>query len=117
MNLQEISVVTESKRNALLEKMERLKISARDIEESFVKGSGKGGQKKNKTANAVQLRYTPLNIVVRAQRERERSVNRFLALRELVDEIEFRLSPETSERMKEWERLRKRKNRRRAVLP
>lgn len=109
MNLNEISVVTAAKRAALLEKIERLKIDPRDIEESFVKGSGKGGQKKNKTANAVQLFYKPLNIIVRCQRERERSVNRFIALRELVDEIEFRLSPKTSERAKNWERLRRRK--------
>jgi protein subunit release factor B len=87
MNLTELSIITESKRAALLEKMTRLNINPRDIEETFVKGSGKGGQKINKTANAVQLGYAPLNITVRMQKERERSVNRFLALRELVDEI------------------------------
>ncbi len=88
MNLNEISVVTASKRAALLEKIKRLNIDPRDIEETFTRGSGKGGQKKNKTSNAVQLIYKPLKIMVRCQRERERSINRFIALRTLVDKIE-----------------------------
>jgi len=51
---------------------------------------------------------------VRCQRERKRSLNRFLALREMVDEIELRISPETSERLKEIGKIRKRKARGRA---
>ena len=112
MNIRELSIVNESKRHALFEKMKRLGIDPSAIEESFVKGSGKGGQKVNKTANAVQLFYPPLDITVRAHRERERSVNRFLALRELIDEIEFRISPETSSKKREWEKIRKQKDRR-----
>jgi DNA-directed RNA polymerase subunit beta' len=69
-------------------KIKVLGIDPRDIEEAFTKGSGKGGQKKNKTSNAVQLVYKPLGIRVKCQRERERSVNRFIALRELVEKIE-----------------------------
>ena len=88
MNLNEISIVTAAKRSALLEKIKNLNIDLRDIDESFIKGSGKGGQKRNKTSNAVQLIYRPLNIIVRTQRERERSINRFIALRTLVEQIE-----------------------------
>lgn len=87
MKLSEVSIVTAAKREALLRQIEFLQIDPNDIEESFVKGSGKGGQKKNKTANAVQLIYRPRQIRVRAQRERERSVNRFLALRTLVEKL------------------------------
>jgi protein subunit release factor B len=92
--------------------MTRLNINPRNIDETFIKGSGKGAQKINKTANAVQLVYKPLGITVRMQRERERSVNRFLALRELVEEIELRVSPRTSERKKEWGKIHKQKKRR-----
>lgn len=113
MNIGELSIVSESKRTAVLEKMRRLNVNPHDIEESFVRGSGKGGQNINKTASAVQLLYKPLNLVVRAQRERERSVNRFLALRELVDEIELRVSPQTSPREQERLKIRKQKYRRR----
>jgi protein subunit release factor B len=119
MTLNENFPVAAVKKRAIEEKIQRLKIDLRQVEETFVKGGGKGGQKINKTANAVELHYPPLGLVVKVQRERRRSLNRFLALRELVDQIEMKVSPETSERMKEWERRRKQKDRRRrrADLP
>lgn len=112
MNLNERFEVSESKQKALLEKIKRLNIDVQKIEENFVRGGGKGGQKINKTANCVQLFYSPLQISVRVQRERKRSLNRFLALRELVDQVEMKISPETSERLKAYEKIRKQKDRR-----
>ena len=112
MNLNERFEVSESKRKALLEKIKRLNIDVQKIEENFVRGGGKGGQKINKTANCVQLFYSPLQISVRVQRERKRSLNRFLALRELVDQVEMKISPETSERLKAYKKIRKQKDRR-----
>jgi len=109
MNFTEFSEITQQKVDALKARIARLGIDLRLIEEQFVKGGGKGGQKINKTANAVLLKYPPLSLIVRCQRERKRSLNRFIALRELVDEIELRVSPETSEKLKEISRLRKRK--------
>ena len=94
----------------LQERIKRLNIDLDLIEESFVKGGGKGGQKINKTNNAVLLKYPPMNIIVKCQRERSRAVNRFLALRELVDKIEMKLSPHTSQKLIEIEKIRKRKN-------
>ena len=112
MNLNENFSVSPAKIQALKEKMDRLKLDLHLIEESFVRGSGKGGQKINKTSNAVVLRYAPLNLMVKCQRERQRNLNRFLALRELVDQIEMKISPQSSARLKEWERIRKQKERR-----
>ena len=109
MHFTEFSEITPAKVDALKARIARLGIDLGLIEEQFVKGGGKGGQKINKTANAVLLKYPPLSLIVRCQRERKRSLNRFIALRELVDEIEVRVSPETSERLKEIARLRKRK--------
>src|SRR5688572_20690228 len=111
MNINEVSTVSSAKRAALIDKMKRLNIDPRDIEETFTKGSGKGGQKINKTSNKVVLFYKPLNLIVASQRERERSVNRFVALRELVDQIELQISPDTSPRKKQWERVRRQKDR------
>ena len=91
--------------------MRRLGVDAAAIEETFSRGGGKGGQKINKTSNRVQLRYPPLALCVACQRERKRSMNRFFALRELVDQIEMKISPQTSERLKEIQTLRKRKAR------
>lgn len=112
MNLIELAQVAPSKIEALKARIERLKVDLRLVEESFSRGGGKGGQKINKTSNAVVLMYPPLGLVIKCQRERQRSLNRFLALRELVDQIEMKVSPETSSRLKEQERIRKQKNRR-----
>ncbi|MFA5139808.1 MAG: peptide chain release factor-like protein [Elusimicrobiota bacterium] len=108
-----IGGVSPGKVEELLGRIRRLGIDPSLIEERFIKGGGKGGQKVNKTANCVQLRYPPLGLEVRCQRERSLATNRFLALRELVDRVEMRVSPGTSERLKEIERIRRRKARRR----
>ncbi|OGR64457.1 MAG: hypothetical protein A2X31_03645 [Elusimicrobia bacterium GWB2_63_22] len=102
---------------ALKARIARLGIDLRLVDEQFTRGSGNGGQKINKTSNAVLLRYPALGLVVKCQRERKRSLNRFIALRELVDEIEVRISPATSERLREIARIRKKKARRRAPRP
>jgi protein subunit release factor B len=113
MNLNELFSVSPAKMTALLSKMERLHIDRRLIEEQFVRGGGKGGQKINKTSNAVVMKYPPLNLTVKVQRERQRNINRFLALRELVDQIEMIISPQTSPRLQQQEKIRKQKDRRR----
>lgn len=106
MNLSERFDVSPGKVAALLERIRRLGIDSTLIQERFVRGSGPGGQKTNKTSNGVVLRYSPLAITVRCREDRRRSVNRFLALRELIDRIEMILSPETSRRLTEIERRR-----------
>lgn len=111
MRLNEDFGVAPGKLEDLKTRVLRLKIDLGLIEESFSRGGGKGGQKVNKTSNRVQLCYPPLDIRVACQRERKRSLNRFLALRELVDQIEMKISPETSERLQEMERIRRRKSR------
>ena len=111
MQLNEDFGVAASKLDDLKARILRLGIDLAKVEESFSRGGGKGGQKINKTSNRVQLAYAPLDLRVACQRERKRSLNRFLALRELVDQIEMKISPETSGRLKEIERLRKNKAR------
>jgi peptide chain release factor len=91
MNLNEVPPVTPAKFQDLKDRIARLGLDLRQVEESFVKGSGKGGQKINKTSNAVMLKYAPMGLVVKCQRERQRSINRFLALRTLVEKIERRM--------------------------
>ncbi|ETR99992.1 hypothetical protein M419DRAFT_44764, partial [Trichoderma reesei RUT C-30] len=61
-----------------------------EIEESYLKGSGPGGQKINKTNSAVQLKHIPTGIVVKSQATRSRSQNRKLAreiLAQRIDEL------------------------------
>ena len=111
MNLTEAFDVSPAKVAGLLARLSALHIDAGAIEEQFVKGGGPGGSKINKTSNCVVLRYPPMEIVVRCQRDRRRNVNRFLALRELADRVEERVSPGTSPRLREIERKRKAKAR------
>ncbi|KAI9802831.1 MAG: hypothetical protein M1833_001430 [Piccolia ochrophora] len=59
-----------------------------DIEESFLKGSGPGGQKINKTSSAVQLKHLPTGLVVKSQATRSRSQNRKIARQVLAEKLE-----------------------------
>jgi len=113
MNFPADAPVTPAKLAGLRERIARLGIALQDVDEQAVKGSGPGGQKVNKTASGVLLRHG-LNdevIVVKWTRERSHALNRFLALRELVDEIEVRVSPATSARLWAQARIRKQKDR------
>lgn len=69
-------------------RMNALGIRAEDLEENFIRGTGAGGQKINKTASTVVLRHVPSGIEVRCQQERSQSLNRVLARRELCDKLE-----------------------------
>ncbi|KAI0201095.1 RF-1 domain-containing protein [Astrocystis sublimbata] len=59
-----------------------------ELEESFLKGSGPGGQKINKTNSAVQLKHTPTGLVVKCQETRSRSQNRKIARQLLADKLD-----------------------------
>jgi len=113
VNWNELADVSPEKVGALRARLDRLAVDMKSVQEQFIRGGGKGGQKINKTNNCVLLRYPPMEIVLRVQRDRRRSVNRFLALRELADRIESRISPQTSERLREQARIRRQKDRRR----
>lgn len=107
--------VTAEKRQALKDRLVRIGVRLETVEEQAIRGSGPGGQKINKTSSGVRLSYQLMDelLQVKWTRERSRSLNRYLALRELADEVEERVSPETSERVKERERIRRQKDRRR----
>ena len=78
-----------------------------DVEEKFIHGGGRGGQKINKSTNAVQLKHIPTGITVKYQKHRERAMNRILALRELLE----KLNPDSKKKMG-IEKIRKQKKRR-----
>ncbi len=105
--------VTPQKREQLRARIATLGLDLARVDEQAVRAGGPGGQKVNKTSSGVLLRYAlgPEQLVVKWTRDRHRSLNRFLALRELVDEVELRVSPGTSERLREIERIRRRKDR------
>ncbi len=113
MNFPADAPVTAAKGDALRARIARLGIDLARIEETAIRSGGPGGQKVNKTSSGVRLHY-PLGeetVIVKWTRERSHALNRFLALRTLVDEIEARVSPATSERLQERARIRRRKAR------
>lgn len=61
-----------------------------DIEERFVRGTGAGGQKINKTSSTVWLQHRPTGVEARCQRERNQATNRLIAWTELADKLEWR---------------------------
>lgn len=80
--------VTTEKSAALAERMGTLGISEDDLLEKFVRGSGAGGQKINKTSSCVFLKHLPTGVCIKCQMDRSREMNRFLARRELCDQLE-----------------------------
>ncbi len=80
--------VSEEKNKWLMARMNELGIFEKDIEERFVRSSGKGGQHVNKTSTCVYLKHIPTGIEVKCMKDRSQSVNRYLARRELADKIE-----------------------------
>lgn len=51
-----------------------------DLDENFTRGSGAGGQHRNKTSTAVHLRHVPTGLWVRVDGGRSQSINRQTAL-------------------------------------
>src|SRR5882672_11737486 len=92
------------------ERLAALGVRAGDVEERFVRGTGPGGQKINKTSSTVWLRHRPTGIEVRCQRERSQSANRELAWRELCEKLEARrrASADAAEQARQAERRRSR---------
>ncbi|MFH1809944.1 MAG: peptide chain release factor-like protein [Pseudomonadota bacterium] len=72
----------------LRQRMLSLGLREEDLDESFVRAQGRGGQKVNKTSVAVVLKHPPSGIVVKVQRERSRAINRYLARRTLCEKLE-----------------------------
>jgi len=101
--------VSEEKNKWLRERMESLGIHEKDIMEKFVRSSGKGGQKVNKTSTCVYLKHIPTGIEVKCMKDRNQSINRFLARRELLKRIEKLSGITTPEDIKK-DKIRKQKS-------
>lgn len=96
----------------LHQRMERLGIKEDDVEEKFILGSGKGGQKINKTSSCVYLKHVPTGFEVKCQKSRSREMNRFLARRKLCEQMEEKQEGIRSEKQQKIEKLKRQKRKR-----
>jgi len=104
--------VSPEKARDLAERMRRLGIREEDLEETFVRSAGPGGQKVNKTSSCVQLLHRPTGMLVKCQVSRSQALNRYHARRILADRIEAMIQGEQSAKQQEIERIRRQKRRR-----
>jgi protein subunit release factor B len=105
-------MISPSKEQALREKMQALGIYERDIEESFVRSSGAGGQHVNKTSTCVQLLHRPTGILIKCQQDRSQAANRFFARRLLAERFESRVLSRKTAEQQQREKIRRQKRRR-----
>ena len=103
-------------RDVLADRMQKLDISETDLEESFARSSGPGGQNVNKVSTAVTLRHLPSGISVTVQDSRSQAVNRKLARERLLDTIENARAGERRAEIANREKERRRKSPRPAAL-
>ena len=100
------------KEKELLDRMQRLGISEDDLQETFIRSSGPGGQKVNKTATCVYLVHVPSGLSVKCQKTRSQAMNRFLARRILLDRMERLQKGRASEERQRIEKLKRQKRKR-----
>ena len=104
--------VSLEKQEQLAARMAALGVREADLEESFVRSGGHGGQNVNKTATCVMLLHRPTQLRVKCQTTRQQGLNRLLARRLLLDKIEARQKGFVAERRDAAEKIRRQKLRR-----
>lgn len=105
--------VSPQKEEDLLARMTANNIREVDLEESFIRSGGPGGQKVNRSATCVYLRHRPTGLEVKMQQARSQALNRFHARRRLCELIEVQQLGDKSPAALAAEKLRKQKQRRR----
>lgn len=104
--------VSPSTETALKKWMLELGIKEEDIEEKFIKGSGHGGQKINKTSSTVYLFHSISGIEVKCQHGRSQSLNRYYARKKLCKKLEEALLGKLSQEQQTREKIRRQKRKR-----
>jgi protein subunit release factor B len=104
--------VSPEKEGQLSARMAALGVRESDIEESFVRSGGHGGQNVNKTATCVMLLHRPTGVRVKSQETRQQGLNRFIARRLLLDKIEALQKGHVAAERDRIEKIRRQKRRR-----
>src|SRR5256714_5688541 len=102
----------QDRESQLAQRMAALEVREADIEETFVRSGGHGGQNVNKTATCVMLLHRPSGLQVKCQSTRQQGLNRFLARRLLLDKIERQQKGFISAERDRIEKIRRQKRKR-----
>lgn len=105
-------MITEKKWQQLRNWMQELEIDEADLIEKFVIGSGRGGQKLQKTASTVSLKHEASGISIKCQESRLRETNRYYARKRLCEKIEEIKLGEKSKKQQAIEKIRRQKRKR-----
>jgi peptide chain release factor len=106
------SPVSAEKEQQLSQRMASLGVRESDLEETFVRSGGPGGQNVNKLATCVLLVHRPTGLQVKCQSTRQQGLNRFIARRLLLDKIEERQTGRVAAERARIEKIRRQKRKR-----
>lgn len=104
--------VSPEKEDQLTQRMASLGVRESDLEETFVRSRGHGGQNVNKTATCVMLLHRPTGLQVKCQTTRQQGLNRFVARGLLLDKIEAAQKGKVAADRARIEKVRRQKRRR-----
>ncbi len=104
--------VTAEKERQMGQRMAALGVRESDIEETFVKSGGHGGQNVNKSSTCVMLLHRPTGLQVKCQSTRQQGLNRFIARRLLLDKIEQKQTGQVATERARIEKIRRQKRKR-----
>ncbi len=105
-------MINKEKWDKLTALMAKLHINEADLIEKFILGSGKGGQKLQKTASTVYLKHTSTGLEIKCQESRSREDNRYFARVRLCEKIHSLVSDEKTKEQQRIEKIKRQKKRR-----
>jgi protein subunit release factor B len=105
--------VTQKKQDELEARMAALGLCQQDFQESFIRSSGPGGQRVNKTSSCVYLKHLPTGLEVKMSKERSQALNRYYARKRLCELLEQEKLGNKSPAALRAEKIRKQKQHRR----